>query len=127
MKTFVKASLLLASTVGMTSGCGVSEQESDLKIRGGTEVSDNELSAVRTSTVALTTSFTADGSGDSILSQGKSFCSGTIIGVRTIVTAAHCIQALEGRTTKGDNIFPNASDYLVHFGTKVSETGTYIV
>ena len=78
------------------------------------------------STVALTTDFTPDGTGDSVLSQGKSFCSGTIIGPRTVVTAAHCIQAIEGRTDKGDNIFPNASDYIVHFSSEVSEDGVYI-
>ena len=129
MKTFSKSLLPIALT-GMLASCGsapTTDNNSELDIRGGTNVSENDLTNVRRSTVALTSAYTGpNGGGDSILEQGGSFCTGTIIGTRTIVTAAHCLQALEGRTQKGDLIFPNASDYLVHFGSKVSADGPYI-
>jgi secreted trypsin-like serine protease len=44
---------------------------------------ENERDSVVLSTAAITT--------DSHLSQGKSFCTGTLIGPRLIVTAAHCL------------------------------------
>jgi trypsin len=65
--------------------CGrpaVDNSKSSLEVLHGQLVED-ERDPIFLSTAAITT--------DSHLSQGKSFCTGTLIGPRLIVTAAHCL------------------------------------
>src|SRR5688500_1343621 len=61
--------------VSVSWGCGpASDATSDLLIRGGQEVSADDLSTIRRSTVALTTDYIKPGSRDaSMLDSGKSF------------------------------------------------------
>lgn len=121
---FVSCALLSLSV-----GCGQSvTDQSELKIRGGEVVKDTDTSSIRRATIALTTDFVSPEKAGtpSILEQGKSFCSGTIVGVRTIVTAAHCIQALVNNTEKGGFILPKPSDYIVHFDSAVGKDGVFI-
>lgn len=122
---------ILCSTLLVTlfTGCGVSEFEtSKPAIRGGENVEENAAGPVRQSTVALTTDFVSEANKENgpLIEQGGSFCTGTIVGMRTIVTAAHCIQAIEGRDQKGDLIFPEASHWLVYFGTQVAADGDFV-
>src|SRR5690606_23859875 len=77
-------------------------------------------------TVALTTELSPEGE-DSPLDSGKSFCTGTIIGERVILTAAHCVQKFDPETneTSGELHFPNARDFLVFFGNSVARDGAW--
>jgi len=123
-----KSAFVSLLTIGFLLGCGSYEiEQTDLKIRGGNEVKDSDNSFISLSTVALTTDFKKKDStsSDSILELGFSFCTGTIIGPRIVVTAAHCLQELIGRTQKGGLMLPEAEDYIVHFDKKVSVSGNY--
>jgi hypothetical protein len=107
-------------------GCGSSENVSEVKIKGGTEVGSEVMDERRLSTVALTTD--VDFGKGSLMDKGHSFCTGTIAGPRVVVTAAHCIQAFDpGSMRKKDKLtMPEVSDFVVFFGTKVSTDGTWI-
>ena len=121
--------LFSLALISFLSGCGqVPHDASDLKIRGGQEVSDQDNTAIRLSTVALTTDYVRPekAGSPSILEQGKSFCSGTIIGPRLIVTAAHCTQEIIGRSEKGGPLLPKAEDFIVSFDLQVSAKGRNI-
>lgn len=112
--------------IGSLLACGSPEEtQSDLKIRGGQEVSNNDQTMVRLATVALTTDYTNSPNSESILQQGKSFCSGTIVDTRVVVTAAHCLQELIGRDQKGGPILPSPEDFIVHFDNRVSAEGNF--
>lgn len=124
-----KWSLLSGMMLSLVTGCGQATDPSELKIRGGVDVSNSDTTAVRRSTIALTTDLVkadAPAGTTSILEQGHSFCSGTIVGRRTIVTAAHCVQELINNSTKGGPLLPSPDNFIVHFDTKVSKTGTFI-
>ncbi len=124
-------SLISGFLVSLSWGCGQpSGDTSDLMIRGGQEVSADDLSTVRRSTVALTTDYVKPQSAGtraaSLLDSGKSFCSGTIVGPRVIVTAAHCVQELINNKDKGGPLLPRPENFVVHFDTKISKEGSFI-
>lgn len=79
-------------------GCGTQPETrvSQTKIVGGTAIEDGQNDQRRLSTVALTTD--AARGGEPLMAAGKSFCTGTIIDRRTIVTAAHCTQKFDPET-----------------------------
>ncbi|MDQ3235580.1 MAG: trypsin-like serine protease [Pseudobdellovibrionaceae bacterium] len=120
--------LLSGFIVSVSWGCGQPATDtSDLMIRGGQEVKADDQSIVRRSTVALTTDFVKDkATTPSLLDEGHSFCSGTIVGPRLIVTAAHCVQELINNKDKGGTLLPKAENFVVHFDAKISANGTYI-
>lgn len=115
------------------SGCGAPDQrgqQSEIKILGGRPVADTETDARRWSTVALTTDLASPRNPDQgpILDQGHSFCSGTIISDRVIMTAAHCLQKFDDATRQKipGYIFPKEENFLVYFGTQVKKEGKWI-
>jgi secreted trypsin-like serine protease len=123
--------LLSGFIVSVSWGCGQPATDtSDLMIRGGQEVSADDLSTIRRSTVALTTDFVKPQDEStrnaSMLESGKSFCSGTIVGPRVIVTAAHCVQELINNKDKGGPLLPRPDHFVVHFDTKISRDGNFI-
>jgi secreted trypsin-like serine protease len=127
----MKMTKMMNYTLGLAAvlalgACGRSEQTSDIKIVGGTEVGEEVMDARRLSTVALTTDLKL-GSG-SPLDNGGSFCSGTIVGPRHIVTASHCLQAFDAGTLqkKDEYVLPEATDFIVAFGTHVSKDGHWV-
>ncbi len=115
-------------TSGLISCRAADDSSSKLFIRGGSAVDESDSTAIRRSTVALTTDYVKpDKAGSpSLLEEGHSFCSGTIIGSRLIVTAAHCLQELKGRTEKGGPLLPQASDWKISFDTQVRADGRVI-
>lgn len=85
-KTVTLSSILLTT---LSAGCGgadgTSQDGSETEIvQGRTVTSASATYPVSTSTVALATRWMAR--------AGKSFCSGTLIGPNTVLTAAHCLQ-----------------------------------
>lgn len=81
-----RASIPLTVAVLFFTACG-SETLSDTEIVNGKDVNRyNTRGPIASSTVALST--------PSQMRQGKSFCSGTLIGENTVVTAAHCVKGL---------------------------------
>jgi secreted trypsin-like serine protease len=121
--------LLSSLVLSVSFGCGRPLTDtSELMIRGGQDVKDTDVSAVRRSTIALTTDYVnPDKPGTpSTLSAGHSFCSGTIVGPRVIVTAAHCVQELINNSTKGGPLLPKPENFIVHFDTKINPNGHFI-
>lgn len=104
------------------------ESQSDVKIVGGSKVSEVQDDPRRYSTVALTTDAQgSDRSKPPLLDQGVSFCTGTIIGPRTILTAAHCLEKFDQRSGRKQGLLlPSEANYLAFFGTRVSKTGKVI-
>ncbi len=117
---------------GLMTSCGGTDQQlsrlQDEKIIGGEEVPEDQNDARRYSTVALTTDLAVGSSESGPIKENHSFCSGTVIGVRTILTAAHCTQKFNQETNEKEDglILPNASDFMIAFGTQVSEKGTIV-
>jgi hypothetical protein len=115
----------------IVSACGSSVvKESKVNILGGQDVTDSINDARRLSTVALTTDLPSskDPSKGPLIDQGHSFCTGTLIGTRTVITAAHCLQDFDPatRSKKPGLIFPKESNFLIHFGNKVSRNNVVI-
>lgn len=99
--------------MALVVGCGSSqdEQTSDVSIVGGTKVSATD--PITSSTVALVTP------------KGKSFCTGSLIGPKLVVTASHCLVDYDdeltvafGTVAKSGSIKPEnlrvASKFFVH-------------
>ena len=95
MKTINKIAIL-----GSLSGClnfalyscgSPNETPSDLKIVGGTLVSDSSKEPAHVSTVALTN---ADA-----YARGKSFCTSVLVDKDILLTAAHCVTEQDGSVT----------------------------
>lgn len=114
------------------SACGTQQTDnaSDLSIVGGTEVPASQQDARLWSTVALTTDIVRPSAPDQppLIDQNHSFCTGTIVNARTIVTAAHCLQGFdpESRQKLPGYILPEVSDFVVYFGTKVARAGSWV-
>lgn len=83
------------------------DQESDISVVGGWQVGPNvRETATYRSTVALTT--------PKMRQKGHSFCSGTLITSRIVLTAAHCLVDDSGQPLDYEG------DALAVFGSKVS-------
>lgn len=109
-----KVTAFLVGTA-LVVGCGSNQDDqnnqSDVSIVGGTKVSAND--AITASTVALVTP------------KGKSFCTGSLIGPKLVVTASHCLvdhvgelSVAFGTVAKSGSIKPEnlrlASKFFVH-------------
>ena len=93
-------------------GCGSSrESPSDVKIVGGSLVSDSSEDPARVSTVALTNA--------EAFSNGKSFCTAVLIEPSILLTAAHCVF---DEDTKG----ATSEKIIVVFSTKVGASDAEI-
>ena len=89
----------------LLASCGTEiEHTSDVKIVGGEEVLETQNDPRRFSTVALTS--------EDRIAKGKSYCTGTIIDKKAIITAAHCLY-------DGDKKLEDSSLMRVSFGIKV--------
>ena len=98
--------------ISLTVGCGSQSENqqaqdtSDVKIVGGFQPTvSNDFGRSLSGTVALT--------NDRGRQLGRSFCSGTIIGKNTILTAAHCVTDDFGR--------PNQFQMYVFFGQDMQQ------
>lgn len=124
------ATLLLSAAIN--TGCGQSTgiQTSDPKIVGGSEVPDSQQDAIMWSTVALTTDSARPDSPDTstLIDKAQSFCTGTIINKRTIVTAAHCLQQFDPdtRQTLPDLVLDGDDKFVIYFGNKVNRSGRWV-
>jgi hypothetical protein len=128
VRTRVLSSALFGAAVAL-AGCGQTATDaSATKITGGQPVPESQSDARRLSTVALTTDVVMHEGQPSPISANHSFCSGTIVGPRVIMTAAHCIQKFDETThvKLDEHILPHDTDYLIYFGTNVSPTGTWV-
>jgi secreted trypsin-like serine protease len=101
-----------------TLSCGkpaADQMKSSLDVLHGQLVED-ERDPIFFSTAAITT--------DSQLSQGKSFCTGTLIGPRLIVTAAHCLLSYNNEL----NLKPTypIQKLRIVFGKRVNEKSAQV-
>ncbi len=71
---------ILFTAILMLSGCGISNQSGQASINEGLVQNANEPSIVLVK-----------------LPNGKGICSGNIVGLKTVLTAAHCVVGLSGR------------------------------
>lgn len=129
-RTFINGTLLTA-VVGTLAACGQTQLAPDAsatKIVGGQNVPESQNDARRFSTVALTTDAVMHEGQPPTIEQGHSFCSGTIIARRAVMTASHCIQKFDATTHQKlpDHVLPEDKDFLVYFGTTVSKAGKWV-
>lgn len=97
-----------ALALGLLAGCGAENEgeTSKLRIIGGTVPSDGGL--IESSTVAL------------VSSSGQVFCTGTLIGARSVISAGHCLSGYGGTLyiafgrNSSEFQYITASSYRVH-------------
>ena len=122
--------MLLRALTGVSLGLVLTVQgfAANEKIVGGEEVSPEQDDERQFSTVALTTDHRKEEGTPSTIEAGRSFCSGTIVSERVVVTAAHCLQAFDPATRqkKPELILPKVENFIVHFDTKVTVGGNWI-
>lgn len=96
-----------ASRIGILAflalSCGPAPTSSDVNVMGGWKAGPDDKEPVYYHTAALVTK--------QHIQNGKAYCSATLIGDRTLLTAAHCVVDDNGR--------PRFSEVLVQFGQKV--------
>lgn len=133
-KTNISSSSIVLLAIFAT-GCGqnswtAESEESALNIVGGQPVGSEVEDARRLSTVALTTDHrnTRRSEHPHLLSQGRSFCSATIIAPRVLMTAAHCLQDFNPQTNTKSSAFilPSTSAFIAYFGTRVAMNGEWL-
>ena len=95
----MRTSSLLCSLVLISLGCGVPNEGSDV----------GEAQQVRSEIVGGVTD-TGDPAVVALTVQGQEYCTGTLVGPKTVLTAAHCI-----------NVYGTQPKYYVAFGTYASQ------
>lgn len=120
------AAITLFTACGAPSTTGLSD--SDPQIVGGKMVPADQNDPRRWSTVALTTDYRKSADRPSLVESGRSFCTGTILSENVILTAAHCVVPFDPatKTKKAGFNLPKETDFLVHFGNRVTHSGTWI-
>lgn len=98
--------VFLIALFGILTACGQQEM-SDINILHGHEATSDDV--VTNHVVALT--------NRSLAARNKSYCSGTLIQDRLLITAAHCVA-----NEQGTDFMMETSSVKISFGTKVSQT-----
>src|SRR5262245_60056005 len=122
--TNISTKLVLLAAGLAAAACGSNNaalEQSETKIIGGQNVPEGQQDERRWSTVALTTDAVTSADKPSTIDQKHSFCSGTIVAPRVIMTAAHCIQKMDPNTHQklDELILPKETDFIVHFDSNV--------
>ncbi len=102
-------------------------------IRGGVEVKETQRDYRNWSTVALTTDLELLAASKdseervSPLSVGRSFCTGTLVHPRVVVSAAHCVRKMDRKTGKfSKELSMEPENFVISFDNRVSEDGNWV-